>query len=128
MAVVSENAARRIRTDRAEAAEAHATRKRRAGRIHRRRRQRHTFGRHVDHMGLKIAREVAVFMFYLALAIALTWPMAMQIDRVAIDIGDPLLHTFILDRDLYSFTHASLDLYAAPMLYPGKFPLAYSDN
>ena len=79
-------------------------------------------------MGLKVAREVAVFMFYLALAIALTWPMVMQIDRAVIDIGDPLLNTFILDWDLYSFTHAPLHLYDAPILYPGKYPLAYSEN
>jgi hypothetical protein len=76
----------------------------------------------------RVARETAVFAFYLLLAIALTWPLARSLDHAVSDPGDPLLNAFILDWDLHSFTHAPLQLFDAPILYPGKYPLAYSEN
>jgi hypothetical protein len=76
----------------------------------------------------RVAREAAVFGFYLLLAVALTWPLARGLDHAVSDPGDPLLNAFILDWDLYAFTHAPLKLFDAPILYPGKYPLAYSEN
>ena len=76
-------------------------------------------------MGLKIAREAAIFAFFLALAIALTWPLAANLEHTLSDAGDPLLNSFILDWDLHSFVHHGFN---APILYPGKYALAYSEN
>jgi len=76
-------------------------------------------------MGLKVAREAAVALFFLALAIAFTWPMAAHLDTTLSDIGDPLLNSFILDWDLHSFLRHGFE---APILYPGKHALAYSEN
>jgi len=78
-------------------------------------------------MGL-IRRELAAFAFFAALAMALTWPLAAHLDTAVSDAGDPLLNAFILDWDNYSLTHAPLHLYAAPILHPGKYALAYSEN
>jgi hypothetical protein len=55
----------------------------------------------------------------------MTWPMAAHLDTTLSDAGDPLLNSFILDWDLHSFLHHGFE---APILYPGKHALAYSEN
>ena len=72
--------------------------------------------------------EVALFALYLAMAIVLTWPLAANLTTTLSDLGDPLLNTWILDWDSYALTHAPLHLFDAPIFYPSKFPLAYSEN
>jgi hypothetical protein len=81
--------------------------------------------RHPGGLGLKVAREAAVVLFFLALTVAFTWPMAAHLDTTLSDIGDPLLNSFILDWDLHSFLRHGFE---APILYPGKHALAYSEN
>src|SRR5437868_12863377 len=76
-------------------------------------------------MGLKLGREIAVVAFFLALAIALTWPLAAHLDRTLSDPGDPLYTSFVLHWDLHSFARHGFE---APILYPGKHSLAYSEN
>ncbi|HJQ37237.1 MAG TPA: hypothetical protein VKB93_08865 [Thermoanaerobaculia bacterium] len=68
------------------------------------------------------------FLAFLALAVALTWPLALHLDTAVADRGDPLLTAWILDWVCYSLTHAPLGLYDAPIYYPAHFPLAYSEN
>jgi len=74
------------------------------------------------------AREVCVFLIFLLLAIVFTWPLARHISTLVSDLGDPLLNAWIIDWDCYSLTHSPLHLYDAPIYYPGKYPLAYSEN
>lgn len=69
-----------------------------------------------------------VFLAFLVLAIALTWPLALHLDTAVADRGDPLLTAWIIDWVCYSFTHAPLHLYDAPIYYPAHHPLAYSEN
>ncbi len=69
-----------------------------------------------------------IFLAFLALAIALTWPLALHLDTAVADRGDPLLTAWILDWVCYSLTHAPLQLYSAPIYHPAHFPLAYSEN
>ena len=76
----------------------------------------------------RIAREAAVFAFYLALAIAMTWPLARLLPVGLADLGDPILNTWILDWVCHALTHAPLDLYNAPIYYPGHYALAHSEN
>ncbi|HEX6179078.1 MAG TPA: hypothetical protein VF057_12015, partial [Thermoanaerobaculia bacterium] len=73
-------------------------------------------------------REVAVFILFLALAIALTWPLAIRIDTTVPDLGDPLLNAWILDWVSYALVHQPLDLFDAPIFHPAELPLAYSEN
>src|SRR5258707_15820859 len=75
-----------------------------------------------------IAREVAVFAFFLAAAIALTWPLVTHMSVAVSDAGDPLLVTWILDWDCWALTHAPLHIYQAPMFAPAHLPLAFSEN
>ena len=76
----------------------------------------------------RVAREAAVFTFFLALAIAMTWPLARQLPTALADLGDPFVNTWILDWVCHALTHAPLDLYSAPIYYPGRFALAHSEN
>ncbi|HVR40310.1 MAG TPA: hypothetical protein VMU84_14535 [Thermoanaerobaculia bacterium] len=66
--------------------------------------------------------------FFLLLATALTWPLARELDTAVADLGDPLLNTWILDWDCHALTHDPLHLYDAPIFYPDRYPLAYSEN
>ncbi|HWW62618.1 MAG TPA: hypothetical protein VN181_14690 [Thermoanaerobaculia bacterium] len=71
---------------------------------------------------------LTAFLFYLALAVALTWPLARDLDRAVADLGDPLLNTWIIDWVCHALTHDPLHLYDAPIFYPDRYPLAYSEN
>ena len=65
---------------------------------------------------------------YLALAVIFTWPVASQIETTVTDPGDPLHLSWILDWDIHALTHAPLRIFDAPVFYPSKYPLAYSEN
>jgi len=73
-------------------------------------------------------KNVAAFAFFLLLAIALTWPLAMQLDTAVADHGDPLLNAWIIDWNCHALTHAPLRLFDAPIFHPAKFPLAFSEH
>jgi hypothetical protein len=75
-----------------------------------------------------VLREIGFFALFLVIAIALTWPLAANLKTAVSDLGDPLLNTWILDWDLYAFTHEPLHLFDAPIFAPAKYPLAYSEN
>jgi hypothetical protein len=76
----------------------------------------------------RAGREAALFCAYLLLAIAATWPLAARLDTAVSDLGDPLLNAWIIDWDCYALTHAPLHIFDAPVFYPSKYPLAYSEN
>jgi len=75
-----------------------------------------------------IVRELAALLFFIVLAVALTWPLAAHLDSAVSDFGDPLLNAFILDWACYALTHQPLRLYDAPIFHPGILPFAYSEN
>jgi hypothetical protein len=75
-----------------------------------------------------VKRDVAIFIAFLALAVALTWPLVLQLDSAVPDRGDPLLNAWIIDWVCHALTHAPLHLYDAPIYHPGRYPLAYSEN
>ena len=79
-------------------------------------------------MAVRTLRELALFAFYLLIAIVLTWPLAANLPTAVSDLGDPLLNAWILDWDCYALTHHPLHLFDAPIFYPAKYPLAYSEH
>lgn len=76
----------------------------------------------------RIAREAAIFGFYLLLTVAMTWPLATHLPTAIADMGDPLLVVWIIDWVGRALLHAPLHLFDAPMYYPGHYSLAYSEN
>ena len=75
-----------------------------------------------------VGRELALFGAFLLVTIALTWPLAIRLSTATSDLGDPLLNTWILDWDLYAASQSPAHLYDAPIFYPAKMPLAFSEN
>ena len=73
-------------------------------------------------------RHLAAFAFYLALAVAVTWPLAVQLGDAAPDLGDPLLISWILDWGAHSLTHDPLNLFHAPIYHPARFAFAFSEH
>ncbi|HEU4521320.1 MAG TPA: hypothetical protein VFT12_04905 [Thermoanaerobaculia bacterium] len=76
----------------------------------------------------KTLRELSVFLLFLLLAVGLTWPLAIRLPTAVPDLGDPLLNTWIIDWVGYALTHDPLSLFDAPMFYPSRMPLAFSEN
>ena len=76
------------------------------------------------------ARAVcAAFLGYLVLAAAYTWPLAIRLNGVPHDLGDPLLTTWLM---WWSGTQGGLPLTAhwwnAPIFYPAPGIFAFSEN
>ncbi|HEX6974383.1 MAG TPA: hypothetical protein VF147_08280, partial [Vicinamibacterales bacterium] len=75
-----------------------------------------------------VVRELAVFAVFVALAVAMTWPLAVHLDTGVSDAGDPLLVAWTIDWVSHALVHQPLHLYEAPIFHPGILPLAYSEN
>jgi hypothetical protein len=73
-------------------------------------------------------RHAAAFFLFIALSIAMTWPLARTLDRAVAYPGDPYLNTWILDWDWYATFHHPLSLFDANAFYPSRFSLAFSEN
>jgi hypothetical protein len=65
---------------------------------------------------------------YAALAVVMTWPLALRLTTAVADLGDPILNVWILDWDCHALLHAPWRIFDAPVFYPSKYPLAYSEN
>lgn len=73
-------------------------------------------------------REVCVFAFYLATAVAFTWPLLLELRTAVADPGDPLLNAWIIDWVCHSLLHAPLRLFSAPIFHPTILALALSEH
>jgi hypothetical protein len=76
----------------------------------------------------RVTHEVLLFSLYLFVALVFTWPLLLNLHTALPDLGDPLLNTWIIDWDIYAFTHAPAQLFNAPIYYPARYALAYSEN
>lgn len=76
----------------------------------------------------RVFRELLLFVVFLALAAAYTWPLAIRLNTAVSDLGDPLLNAWILDWVSRALVHHPLTLFQAPLFHPAKFPLAFSEN
>jgi hypothetical protein len=73
-------------------------------------------------------RHAGAFAFFLALSIAITWPLANGLATTLPDLGDPLLNAWIVDWVCHSLTHAPLSLFDGPMYWPARLSIAFSEN
>lgn len=76
----------------------------------------------------RIARELAAFAFFLAVAVAMTWPLAIRMRTTVADPGDPLGNAWIVNWVAHALLHAPLDLFQSPLYYPSRLALAFSEN
>jgi hypothetical protein len=75
-----------------------------------------------------LAEQAAIALLFVVLSIVLTWPLAARLETAVSDLGDPLLNAWILNWDQYAAVHHPTQIYQAPIFYPSKYPLAYSEN
>jgi len=76
----------------------------------------------------RVLREALFFAIFVALAIAMTWPLAIRLDTAVSDLGDPLLNTWILDWTSHALLHQPLHLFSPKIFHPSIYPLAYSEH
>jgi len=76
----------------------------------------------------RVPRELAVFAFYLAVALWMTWPLGRQLNTALPDLGDPMINMWTIDWVCHALTHAPLHLYESPIYYPAHLTLAFSEN
>ncbi|MEA2464150.1 MAG: hypothetical protein QOJ98_1897 [Acidobacteriota bacterium] len=75
-----------------------------------------------------VRQHAGAAVIFVALAVAMTWPLARNLDRAVSDPGDPFINTWILDWDWYATFHQPLSLFQANAFHPAKYSLAYSEN
>jgi hypothetical protein len=75
----------------------------------------------------RLVRELLLFVLFLAMAVVLTWPLAIRLETTVSDLGDPLLNSWILQWDQHAWMHGRA-VYQAPIFYPATEPLAFSEN
>jgi len=71
---------------------------------------------------------VLVFAAFVVLTIAMTWPWAIYLRDACSDPGDPYLVSFILWWDAHQTFASPLRLFDAPLFYPHRDTLAYSEH
>ena len=63
-----------------------------------------------------------------AVAIVLTWPATARLGSAVIDLGDPLLTTWILAWDVHALRTAPFRFFDANMFHPHRWALAYTEH
>ena len=78
--------------------------------------------------GGPIARELLIVLGFVAITIAMTWPWVLHLRDGVSDPGDPYLNAWIMWWDYYQTFHDPANLFHAPIFYPYKYTLAYSEH
>jgi hypothetical protein len=75
-----------------------------------------------------ILGESLIFLAFVALTIAMTWPWVLHLRDSVSDPGDPYLIAWIMWWDYFQTFHDPVNLFQAPIFYPYSYALAYSEN
>ena len=75
-----------------------------------------------------LARESLIVLAFAVLTVAMTWPWARMIRDAVPDPGDAYLNSWILWWDYHQTFHDPLNLFHAPILFPHRYTLAFSEN
>jgi hypothetical protein len=73
-------------------------------------------------------QHLAAAALFVALTLAMTWPLAPNLNRAVSDPGDPFINIWILDWDHWATFHQPLSLFHANIFHPAKYTLALSEN
>ena len=75
-----------------------------------------------------LGREALVFLAFLALTVAMTWPWARHLRDHCSDTGDPYLNSWILWWDFHQTFHAPFHLFDGNVFFPYRLSLAFSEH
>jgi hypothetical protein len=73
-------------------------------------------------------REFLIFLGFLGLTIAMTWPWITHLRDAVTDPGDPYLNSWILWWDYHQTFHDPLNLFQSNIFYPYHYTLAFSEH
>jgi hypothetical protein len=73
-------------------------------------------------------QSALVALLLTVLAVLLTWPAAAELSTMAVDLGDPLLTTWILAWDVHALATAPFRFFDANMFHPRRGTLAYTEH
>ncbi|HUG15329.1 MAG TPA: hypothetical protein VMM78_09950 [Thermomicrobiales bacterium] len=76
----------------------------------------------------RLARHVPAVAIFVIVAIALTWPLARQLNDTLISWGDPVFQAWTIAWNWHALTTAPLGVFDANVFYPWRNTLAYSDH
>src|SRR5437868_2617943 len=74
-----------------------------------------------------LAVECAVMLAFVLLSVAMTWPLARNLQCAISDPGDPLFTTWVLHWD-YTATIDHRNLFDAPIFGNARYSLAFSEH
>lgn len=77
---------------------------------------------------LRLMQECGLLLFFLAMAIAFTWPLARLLPIAVAYPGDPLLTTYFLAWDAHAMATAPGEIYSANIFFPAPDALTFSEN
>jgi hypothetical protein len=73
-------------------------------------------------------REPLIFLAFLALTAAMTWPWVLHLSDGVPDAGDTYSHAYFLWWGYYQTLHEPLNLFHATVFYPYKYTLAFGES
>src|SRR4051812_6725796 len=77
---------------------------------------------------IPVARELLIFLLFVALSVLMTWPLATQLDSAIREPGDPFFTTWAMDWDFYATFHRGVKLFDANIFFPTRNALALSEH
>jgi hypothetical protein len=75
-----------------------------------------------------LASEFLIFLGFLVLTVAMTWPWVTHLRDAASDPGDPYFISWILWWDYHQTFHSPLNLFQANIFFPYRYTLAFSEH
>ncbi len=73
-------------------------------------------------------KKFIVFLYFVSATIFVTYPLIFHLGDYTFEYGDSLLITGIINWNIHSFFHDPFHVFDAPIYYPYKNTLAYSDT
>ncbi|HEX6083817.1 MAG TPA: hypothetical protein VF266_04785 [Thermoanaerobaculia bacterium] len=72
--------------------------------------------------------HAAILAFFAVAAVAMTWPLAPNLDVAVAHPGDPFINAWILDWEFYALTHRDAALFHGNIFHPLPYTIAFSEN
>ena len=76
----------------------------------------------------RVASHVGVLVFFGALAVAMTWPLATDLSHTLLSWGDPVFQAWTMAWDVHAWRTDPLRVFDANIFYPYRNTLAFADH
>jgi hypothetical protein len=75
-----------------------------------------------------VRAHAGILLFFVIASVAMTWPLAANLDVAVAHPGDPFINAWILDWEWYALTHRDADLFHGNIFHPLPYTIAFSEN